>query len=142
MKTHDELVKAMLKKPGVKAEVVRLERDGGEFLNVGYRENYSSVMRPYAVLRSEVEKLGAVCLKEQIYPEFFGGSAHCLFEANDCEFRLVWDGKEEYGFLEVPDASGGWVVAGPFVNDVSSPKGTKFVEFIETAKRLVSGSDK
>jgi ribosome-binding protein aMBF1 (putative translation factor) len=33
MKTHDELVKAMLRKPGVKAEVDRIEREEGELLD-------------------------------------------------------------------------------------------------------------
>jgi ribosome-binding protein aMBF1 (putative translation factor) len=33
MKTHDELVKAMLRKPGVKAEVERIEREEGELLD-------------------------------------------------------------------------------------------------------------
>lgn len=33
MRTHDELVKAMLRKPGVKAEVERIEREEGELLD-------------------------------------------------------------------------------------------------------------
>jgi DNA-binding XRE family transcriptional regulator len=33
MRTHDQLVKAMLRKPGVKAEVARIEREEGELLD-------------------------------------------------------------------------------------------------------------
>lgn len=33
MRTHDQLVKAMLRKPGVKAEVERIEREEGELLD-------------------------------------------------------------------------------------------------------------
>lgn len=33
MKTHDEVVKALMKRPGVKAEVERIEREEGELLD-------------------------------------------------------------------------------------------------------------
>ena len=33
MRTHDELVKALMRKPGVKAEVLRIEREEGELLD-------------------------------------------------------------------------------------------------------------
>jgi DNA-binding XRE family transcriptional regulator len=33
MRTHEQLVKAMLRKPGIKAEVERIERDEGELLD-------------------------------------------------------------------------------------------------------------
>ena len=33
MRTHDELVKALMRKPGVTAEVLRIEREEGELLD-------------------------------------------------------------------------------------------------------------
>jgi ribosome-binding protein aMBF1 (putative translation factor) len=33
MKTHDEVIKALMKRPGVKAEVERIEREEGELLD-------------------------------------------------------------------------------------------------------------
>ncbi len=33
MKTHDEVVKVLMKRPGVKAEVERIEREEGELLD-------------------------------------------------------------------------------------------------------------
>lgn len=33
MRTHEQLVKAMMRKPGVKSEVERIERDEGELLD-------------------------------------------------------------------------------------------------------------
>jgi DNA-binding XRE family transcriptional regulator len=33
MRTHDELVRALMRKPGVKAEVLRIEREEGELLD-------------------------------------------------------------------------------------------------------------
>lgn len=97
-------------------------------------------MHEYTVLRSAVENLGAVCVEEHLHPEAFG-SAHCLFKCGDGEFRLVWDGKEGYGFLQIPsDRPGGWSDVGPYVSGVSNPKATKFALFLQTAKALVHGS--
>lgn len=96
-------------------------------------------MYEYTVLRSAVENLGAICVEEHLHPESFG-SAYCRFKHGDNEFRLVWDGKEGYGFLQVPNGSGDWSDIGPYVSGVSNPQAPKFASFVQTAKALVHGS--
>ena len=95
-------------------------------------------MREYAIIRDEIKRAGATLLAEHLSPEHFG-SAYCTFEGRTgMRFRLVWDGKEGYGFLETPAKGGSWSYTQPFVSDVSNPKVGKFAELLSLAQSLTA----
>ena len=57
-------------------------------------------MTEYEFLRNTIQNFGTMIFEEKLEPEIFG-SAYCVFVALDgTKFRLVWDGKEEYAFLQ------------------------------------------
>jgi hypothetical protein len=97
-------------------------------------------MREYTVIRDEVSKLGATLVEEHLHPQSFG-SAYCVFAGRTGkQFRFVWDGKEEYGFLEFPSGDGSWSHTKPFVNDVSNPKFGRFAELLAIAQSEIDSA--
>ena len=97
-------------------------------------------MREYTYIRDEIQKLGAFLIEEQLHPKVFG-SAYCVFKTNNRNlFRLVWDGKEEYAFLELAKSQENWEVISPNVNAVSNPKNPKLLALLSTAKVLIHGT--
>ena len=65
---------------------------------------------PYNFIKSITEKIllpkGYVVDFEQLNPDVFG-SAFCIFKKeNEKSFRLVWDGKDGWGFIQVPEKRG------------------------------------
>lgn len=96
-------------------------------------------MREYSAIRDAIQKLGASVTEEHLHPEVFG-SAYCIFEGeNHSHFRLVWDGKEGYGFLQSKKPAGLWEDIGPHVSGTSGDN-SKFVELLSIAKVLVHGN--
>lgn len=66
---------------------------------------------------------------------------YCIFAGhNGTQFRLVWDGKEGYGFLQSSKALNLWEDIGTYVSGVSNPKAPKFVELLSIAKGLTHGN--
>lgn len=93
-------------------------------------------MREYSVIRDAIQKLGASVIDEHLHPENFG-SAYCIFGGgNPSHFRLVWDGKEGYGFLQSEKSAGLWKDIGPYISDTSS-QSSKFAELLSIAKGLL-----
>lgn len=96
-------------------------------------------MPEYAVIRDAIKELGALVTEENLHPEAFG-SAYCIFEgANHSHFRLVWDGKEDYGFLQLAKSAGLWEDIGPYVSGTSG-QNSKFAELLSIAKGLLHAS--
>jgi hypothetical protein len=96
-------------------------------------------MHEYIVIRDAIKTLGASVVEEHLHPESFG-SAYCIFEGSDgLRFRLVWDGKEGYGFLQSLKQNNTWQDAGPFVSGVSNPLSPKFVALLAVAETFVRG---
>lgn len=96
-------------------------------------------MREYSIIRDAIQNLGAAVIEEHLHPEVFG-SAYCIFAGhNGTQFRLVWDGKEGYGFLQSAKSPDLWEDIGPYVAGVSNPKAPKFVELLSIAKVLAHG---
>jgi hypothetical protein len=95
-------------------------------------------MREYAVIRDAIKELGAPVTEEHLHPEVFG-SAYCVFEGkNHSHFRLVWDGKEGYGFLQSAKSVGLWQEVGPHVSGTSG-NNSKLTELLSIAKGLLRG---
>ncbi|WP_024930068.1 hypothetical protein [Methylophilus sp. OH31] len=93
-------------------------------------------MSEYTVIRDAIQELGASVTEEQMQPEIFG-SAYCVFEGtNHTSFRLVWDGKEGYGFLQSAKSAGLWQDVGPHVSGTSRSN-SKFSELLSIAKGLL-----
>lgn len=93
-------------------------------------------MSAYTSIRDAIQELGAEVVEEHFHPEAFG-SAYCIFErTSPVSFRLVWDGKEGYGFLQVEKSNGAWEEIGPHVSTGSSTN-PKFIELIAIVKRLL-----
>ncbi|TXI47536.1 hypothetical protein [Methylophilus sp.] len=98
-------------------------------------------MREYSTIRDAIKSLGATVAEEHLQPEFFGGSAYCVFNANQgSQFRLVWDGKEGYGFLQSATSPEQWQDIGPHLSGVANPQAPKFVELLSIAKALINGT--
>lgn len=96
-------------------------------------------MHEYSTIRDAIKSLGATVAEEHLQPEFFG-SAYCVFNANqNSQFRLVWDGKEGYGFLQSATSPEHWQDISPHVSGVSNPQAPKFVELLSIAKALING---
>lgn len=96
-------------------------------------------MREYAVIRDAIKELGAPVTEEHLHPEAFG-SAYCVFEGeNHSHFRLVWDGKDGYGFLQSAKSAGLWEDIGPYVSGTSS-QNSKLAELLSIAKGLLHGN--
>lgn len=93
-------------------------------------------MPEYAVIRDAIKELGASVTEEHLHPEAFV-STYCIFEgANHSHFRLVWDGKEGYGFLQSAKSADFWEDIGPYVSGTSS-QNSKFAELLSIAKGLL-----
>jgi hypothetical protein len=96
-------------------------------------------MREYSVIRDAIKELGASVIEERLHPEVFG-SAYCVFEGeNRSRFRLVWEGKEGYGFLQSPQSAGLWHDVGPQVSGTSSSN-SKLSELLSIVKGLLHGN--
>lgn len=78
--------------------------------------------------------------EEHLHTEAFG-SAYCVFKSkNGSLFRLVWDGKKGYGFLQTAKSPALWEDIGPYVSGVSNPSSSKFAKLLSIAQGLVHGN--
>lgn len=96
-------------------------------------------MTEYKFLRNAIQNFGAMISEEKLQPDVFG-SAYCILVALDAtKFRLVWDGKEEYVFLQFSNLNSLWEDLDPRVNSVSNLKSPKLIKFLSIAKSLAQG---
>lgn len=94
-------------------------------------------MRAYTALREIVLGVGGTLVDEHLSPEVFG-SAYAVFAGRSGkQFRLVWDGKESYGFLQAQASPEEWKDQGPIVRERLGGKFSNFPEFLATAEGLV-----
>lgn len=59
-------------------------------------------MHPYTILKSELtETLGTIwnISDEELRPDVFG-SCYCIFSGAGNTIRLIWDGKDGYGYAQ------------------------------------------
>lgn len=97
-------------------------------------------MHAYSSLREIVRDSGGVLVEEHLSPESFG-SAYAIFSGQGARFRLVWDGKEGYGLLQVEAHAGDWIDQGPLVRERLGGNFSDMPAFLDTAERLVSGAE-
>jgi hypothetical protein len=72
-------------------------------------------MHAYESLRELVRGVGGTLIEEHLNPEVFG-SAYAVFSGRSGgKFRLVWDGKESCGLLQVLATPEEWKDEGPIV---------------------------
>lgn len=68
------------------------------------------------MLQMIVEESGAKLSEEDLRPDHFG-SYRSIYVRGENKARLVWDGKEGWGFLQRPDPGGKWGQVGPLVTE-------------------------
>jgi hypothetical protein len=92
-------------------------------------------------LLSSLSCQGLRKLDEQWHPESFGSGLIVLGRSKP-ELRLVWDGKDEWAWLQVLNPSGSWVdAAGPMrKGDFPSgvPDASKLDQMTEVVRRVLS----
>ncbi len=77
-------------------------------------------------------------MEEHLNPKAFG-SAYAVFAGRGSRFRLVWDGKESYGLLQVETAPDQWKDQGPLVRERLGGNFCDMPAFLATAERLITG---
>ncbi len=94
-------------------------------------------MHEFFILKEAVQGLGIEATEEELHPDVFG-SAYCVFDSG-CHpvFRLVWDGKDGIGFLQIRNSVGTWADTGPEVPEGAGPSSPQFSELIAVAKSMV-----
>jgi len=97
-------------------------------------------MRDYIVLREEIMRLGASLIEEHLHPESFGSAYAVLQGIGGQRFRLIWDGKEGYGFLESSGPGDTWHDLPQRVYGTSSIQSRQVAELLSAAKVLINGS--
>lgn len=97
-------------------------------------------MHAYSSLREVVRGAGGTLVEEHLDPEAFG-SAYAVFAGRGPRFRLVWDGKESYGLLQVESAPGQWKDQGPLVRERLGGSFSEMPNFLDTVERLVAGTE-
>lgn len=97
-------------------------------------------MQAYSTLREVVRGAGGTLMEEHLNPEAFG-YAYAIFSGRGPQFRLVWDGKESYGLLQVETASGQWKDKGPLVRERFGGNFSDMPAFLAMAERLVAGAE-
>jgi len=94
-------------------------------------------MHEFFILKEAVQGLGIEATAEELHPDVFG-SAYCVFGAGtNPSFRLVWDGKDGFGILQIQDSVGTWIDIGPFVPEGAGPHSPQFSELLFVAKSMV-----
>ena len=97
-------------------------------------------MQAYSNLREVVRGAGGSLVEEHLHPEAFG-SAYAVFAGRGPRFRLVWDGKESYGSLQVERTSDQWKDQGPLVRERVGGSFSDMPAFLATVARLVAGTE-
>ena len=97
-------------------------------------------MHSYSTLREVVRGAGGTLVEEHLCPDAFC-SAYAVFAGCGPRFRLVWDGKENYGLLQVQSAPGQWKDRGPLVRERVGESFSDMPAFLATVGRLVAGTE-
>lgn len=100
-------------------------------------------MDAYEALKEILLDGGLTVVQEQRHPEAFG-SAWAVFEARGRKVRLVWDGKDGWGFVQTEGADPGeWIDHGPRVtrDDLASARGSSGVAAFRAAVRRLGDRD-
>ncbi|WP_191621170.1 hypothetical protein [Marinihelvus fidelis] len=72
-------------------------------------------MHPYTMLKTMLVELGAELTSEDLRPDVFG-SAVATYNNHSHPIRIVWDGKDGWGFVQ-QYRSGNWTNATDFLTE-------------------------
>ena len=73
-------------------------------------------MHPYTMLKEMLGEMGAELTSEDARPDVFG-SYVATYSNHGHDIRLVWDGKDERGFVQQRRSGGDWVDATDFLTE-------------------------
>ena len=96
-------------------------------------------MREYEAIRDVVLKAGGLLQEEHVTADHFG-SAYAVFGRDGSRFRVVWDGKEEYGLIQTETENSGWKDRHPIVRKRFGGNLSEIEEFTTLAKQLVASN--
>ncbi|MFO7690717.1 MAG: hypothetical protein R6W83_09240 [Cryobacterium sp.] len=99
-------------------------------------------MRTYSSIREVVRGTGATLVEEHLHPEAFGSAYGVFVGRAGARFRLVWDGKEGLGFLQLLVAPDEWKNQGPTVRERVGSKFSNLPQFLATAESLAEGGSR
>jgi hypothetical protein len=98
-------------------------------------------MHPLTILQKIIENLGASLVKYEFGSDGFG-SGSAIYLLNSKYVRVIWDGKDGWGFLQHKSSSGLWVDASPTLDEgdlEGRPQNhIKIAEFKQVAAALLS----
>jgi hypothetical protein len=73
-------------------------------------------MHPYTMLKELLQELGAQLTSEDLRPDVFGSYVATYANGSNL-IRLVWDGKDGWGFVQQHRADGNWADATDFLTE-------------------------
>lgn len=71
-------------------------------------------MHPFCILQEIIVNAGGKLVKENFDVDVFV-SYWAIYMGNSRALRLVWDGKDGWGFVQSPDALNSWIDVEPIV---------------------------
>jgi hypothetical protein len=98
-------------------------------------------MHPFCILQEIVVNAGGKLVKENFNADVFG-SYWAIYMGNSRELRLVWDGKDGWGFLQSQETPSSWADVQPVVVEgdlESTPRNElKIAAFSRAVERLIA----
>lgn len=73
-------------------------------------------MHPYTMLKDLLSEIGAELTSEDLHPDVFG-SYTATYTHGGRTIRLVWDGKDGWGFVQQHIPGDGWADASDFLTE-------------------------
>lgn len=73
-------------------------------------------MHPYTMLKELLSEIGAELTSEDLRPDVFG-SFTATYANHGRPIRLIWDGKDGWGFVQQHISGGGWADATDFLTE-------------------------
>lgn len=99
-------------------------------------------MHPYTMLKDLLRETGAELTSEDLHHDVFG-SFTATYTNQGSPIRLIWDGKDGWGFVQQHVPGGGWVDASDFLTEgdlEGEPKNhAKIEQFRQVVAALLRG---
>lgn len=98
-------------------------------------------MHPYTMLKEILRDLGTELTSEDLHPDVFG-SYTATYSNGGHPFRLIWDGKDGWGFVQQHHADGGWTDVTDYLTEGDIEEGvpqnhTKIGQFRQVVAALM-----
>jgi hypothetical protein len=93
-------------------------------------------MRAYTTLRELIRNCGGKLAEEQFNPDPAGTAQAVFVGRSSARYRLLWDGRQQRGRLQVQVEAAQWQDRGPEVHKPARANFSNLHEFLATAERL------